>query len=140
MAQKIKDVMTNAPVTVAGAMSVVEAARRMRDDNIGSVVVTDGDRLLGIVTDRDLVVRVLAEGHDPRQTTLEGICTVELTTVTPEDDVETAVKLMRDKAVRRLPVIERAGHPVGMVSLGDLAVEKDPDSALGQISRAPANN
>ncbi len=140
MGQKIKEVMTGSPVTVPGAMSVVEAAQRMREEDIGDVVVVDGDRLLGIVTDRDLVVRVLAQGHDPRQTTLAGICTRELTTVTEEDDVETAVKLMREKAVRRLPVIARAGRPVGIVSLGDLAVEKDPNSALGQISRAPAHN
>jgi CBS domain-containing protein len=140
MAQKIKDVMTRNPVMLPGGMSVLEAARRMRDESIGDIVVVDGDHVLGIVTDRDLVVRVLAEGHDPRQSTLEGICTRDLTTVTPEDDVDTAVTLMREKSIRRLPVIERAGRPVGIVSLGDLAQEKDPQSALGQISQAPANN
>ncbi len=140
MAQKIKDVMTRSPVMLPGGMSIVEAARRMRDENIGDVIVVDGDHIVGIVTDRDLVVRVLANGHDPRQTTVEGVCSRELTTVMPEDDFDTAVKLMREKSIRRLPVVEKAGRPVGIVSLGDLAEEKDPHSALGQISQAPPNN
>ncbi len=140
MAQKIKDVMTRNVVALPGTTSALEAARHMRDKAIGDVVVTDGEHLIGIVTDRDLVVRVLAEGRDPAHTTLEGICSRELTTVTPDDEFDAAVKLMRAKSIRRLPVIERAGRPVGIVSLGDLALEKDPGSALGEISSAPPNN
>jgi CBS domain-containing protein len=84
------------------------------------------------------VVRILAEGRDPAATTLADISSHDLTTVSPEDSVEQAVQLMREKAIRRLPVVED-GRPVGIVSLGDLAVERDPDSALGEISAAPPN-
>ena len=85
-----------------------------------------------------VVVRVVAEGRDMANTRLQDICSQELTTISPDKAVDEAVRLMRDKAIRRLPVVEH-GKPVGVVSIGDLALEKDPDSALGEISGAPAN-
>jgi CBS domain-containing protein len=138
MAQYLRDIMTQKPLTVETTDTVTAAARSMRDGNIGDVVVLEDGRIQGILTDRDIVVRVLAEGRDPAQTTVGEICSRELTTMSPMDPIGEAVKIMRDKAIRRLPVVE-GERPVGIVSLGDLAVERDPESTLGGISAAPPN-
>ena len=138
MAHSIRDVMTAHPITLPAASSVVEAARAMRDSNIGDVIVVENDQICGIVTDRDITVRGVAEGRNISRLKLADICSRVLTTVSPMDSVDDAVQLMREKAIRRLPVIE-GGKPVGMVSLGDLALTQDPHSALGNISAAPAN-
>ena len=138
MAQYLREIMTQKPVTVQATDTVVAAARSMRDGNIGDVVVVDNDQIQGILTDRDIVVRALAEGRDPARTTVGEICSRELTTLSPNDAIGDAEKVMRDRAIRRLPVVE-GGRPVGIVSLGDLAVEKNPDSTLGGISAAPPN-
>ncbi|MFE9774690.1 CBS domain-containing protein [Streptomyces sp. NPDC005931] len=138
MAQHVRDIMTSAPVSVGPQTSVAEVARIMRDRDLGAVLVTDGDRLRGLVTDRDLVVRAVAQGGDPEDTTVAGACSEDLVTVGPDDDLDRAVRLMREHAVRRVPVVE-GGHAVGVVSLGDAALERDPDSALGDISVARPN-
>jgi CBS domain-containing protein len=138
MAQYLRDIMTQRPVTVQASDTVVAAARSMRDGNIGDVVVVDNDQIQGILTDRDIVVRALAEGRDPGRTTVGEICSRELTTLSPNDAIGDAEKVMRERAIRRLPVVE-GGRPVGIVSLGDLAVERSPDSTLGGISAAPPN-
>jgi CBS domain-containing protein len=130
--------MTAPPVTVEPQASVTDVARLMRDEDIGAVLVTDEDRLRGLVSDRDLVVRALAEGEDPGQTTVASACSDDLVTVGPDDELDLVVRVMREHAVRRVPVVEE-GRPVGIVSLGDLAVERDPDSALGDISAAKGN-
>ena len=126
------------PVALPGTASVHEAARAMRDADIGDVIVIENDRVCGIITDRDIVVRTVAEARDPATTTLADICSHPLLMVSPTDSVEEAVRLMRTHALRRLPVVE-GGQPVGIVALGDLAVERDPGSALGDISAAPPN-
>jgi CBS domain-containing protein len=136
MAQQIRDLMTPNPVVLPGTASVHEAARAMRDAEIGDVIVLEQNQVCGIVTDRDIVVRMVAEARDPANTTLADLCSHALVTVRPTDTLEDAVRLMRTHAIRRLPVVE-GGQAVGMVSLGDLAVERDPDSALGAISGAP---
>jgi CBS domain-containing protein len=138
MPQRIHDVMTPNPVSLQGTASVREAARAMRDQDIGDVIVIENNQICGIVTDRDIVVRTVAEARDPAATTLADICSHALTTVSPDDSIEQAVRLMREKAIRRLPVVE-GGRAVGIVSLGDLAIERDPESALGEISAAPPN-
>jgi CBS domain-containing protein len=138
MAQLVRDVMTPNPTALPATSSLVEAALAMRDFDVGDVLVLDNGRVCGIVTDRDIVVRAIANGNYPATVTLGEICSRDLTTLSPTDSVEDAVSLMRQKAIRRLPVVEH-GRPVGIVSLGDLAVEKDPDSALSDISSAPPN-
>ena len=138
MAQYLREIMTQKPVTVQATDTVVAAARSMRDGNIGDVVVVDNGQIQGILTDRDIVVRALAEGRDPARTTVGEICSRELTTLSPNDAIGDAEKTMRARAIRRLPVVE-GGRPVGIVSLGDLAVERSPDSTLGGISAAPPN-
>jgi CBS domain-containing protein len=137
-AQTIRDVMTSSPTTLPKSASVLDAARTMRDSDIGDVIVMDNGQVCGIVTDRDVVIRTVAEGRNPSTTKLADICSQELTTVSPTDSVDQAVQLMRRKAVRRLPVVEN-GRAIGIVSLGDLAQERDPQSALGHISSAPPN-
>jgi CBS domain-containing protein len=138
MAQQIRELMTPNPVALPGTASVHEAARAMRDAQIGDVIVIENNQVCGIVTDRDIVVRILAETRDPATTTLADICSHSIVTVTPTESVEEAVRLMRTHAIRRLPVVD-GGQAVGIVSLGDLAVERDPGSALGKISGAPPN-
>jgi CBS domain-containing protein len=138
MVQKVRDVMTRDPVTVSKDAPIVEAARLMRDRGIGDVIVTDGDAAQGIVTDRDIVIRGVAEGADPAQLRVEQVVTGDLAAVGPDDPVDRAIHLMRDRAIRRVPVVE-SGKPVGVVSIGDLAVERDPDSALADISEEPPN-
>ncbi|CAL9624278.1 MULTISPECIES: CBS domain-containing protein [Streptomyces] len=138
MTQHVRDVMTAAPVAVGTLTGVGEVAQRMRDEDIGAVLVTERDELRGLVTDRDLAVRVLAEGLDPARTTVREVCSPRLVTVSPDDESGRAVALMRRHALRRLPVVAD-GETVGMVALGDLAVEHDPESALGEISASAAN-
>lgn len=132
----IGEVMTPMPVTLPPSASIVEAAQMMRDEGIGDVLVVDGDRLAGLVTDRDLVVRCLAEVADMGRATVGQVCTPEVLTLSPDNLVEDAVALMREQAIRRVPVVQD-GRPVGIVSLGDLAMERDPGSALADISSAP---
>ena len=134
----VQDVMTPDPITLPLSAPLIDAAKMMRDVGIGDVVVVDGDEVLGIVTDRDIVVRGIADGCDAQSTTLIDICSRDLTTVSPDDQVGTAVRLMRENAIRRLPVVAR-GRPVGIVTLGDLALEQDRGSALADVSAAPPN-
>ena len=135
MATPVREIMARNPITLPSDASALDASRRMRDDDVGDVMVADVDNLLGIVTDRDLVVRVLAEGRDPAQTPLADVFTGEILSVGPDDDTDAAARLMRENAVRRLPVVE-AGKLVGLVSIGDLAIEEDERSALADISAA----
>jgi CBS domain-containing protein len=139
MAERIRDVMTTHPETLPESTTVREAAETMRANDIGDVVVVDENGTLsGILTDRDIVVRVVAEGRDPRATRIGDIASRDLTAVSPDDPVGRAVQLMRDKAIRRLPAVDQ-GKPVGIVSIGDLALDRDPGSALADISAAPPN-
>lgn len=138
MTMAIRDVMTPEPVCVGPQASVAEAARKMREVDSGAILVTEGDELRGLVTDRDIVVRAIAEGRDPTQTPVRDICSAQLESLSPNDDVDRAVQLMRDRHVRRIPVVE-SGHAVGIVSIGDLALARDEHSALADISGAPGN-
>lgn len=139
MEQSIKEVMTLDPIALPATTTVAEAGRAMRDANIGDVlVVDDNEHMCGIVTDRDIVVRAVAEDLNPAEVRLGDICSGDLATIEATEPVEEAVRLMREKALRRLPVIDH-DRPVGVVSLGDLAMDRDPGSALADISAAPAN-
>ena len=139
MTQTIQDVMTPNPITLPGDSTAVDAAKKMREADIGPILVVDDGTVEGIVTDRDIVVRVVAEGKDPAKTDLRSICTQQLVTLEPDSPVGSAIAMMKEKAVRRVPVV-KDGHAVGIVTLGDLASEREPKSALGKISEAPPNN
>ena len=135
----VKEIMTRDPVRMEVDTTLDRAARVMRDEDIGDVVVFDNDRLVGVVTDRDIVVRAVADDIAPHDTTLGFVVSRDLVTVTPDATAHDAALLMREKAVRRLLVCDDKGL-VGIVSLGDLAVDIDPDSVLGGISGAAPNN
>ena len=139
MAQAVREVMTENVVTLPGSAPLAEAAQRMRDADIGDVIVMEGDSMCGVVTDRDIVVRAIALGKDPQSSALSEICSHQVVTVGPDDSIDHAAQVMRDRAVRRLPVVE-GGRPVGIVSIGDLAIERDSSSALADISAAEGNN
>lgn len=138
MAQNVRDVMTADPLLLQKDATVTEAAMAMKGQDIGDVLVMDGEQLFGIVTDRDITVRCVAESKDPQTTRLGDIASTDLTTCEPGHDVHQAVEAVSQKAIRRLPVIEN-GKPVGIVSIGDLAEDRDPESALADVSAAPAN-
>jgi CBS domain-containing protein len=138
MATKIRQVMVPRPVIVRPDCTVTEAAQLMRDGDIGDVIVQDGPRVAGILTDRDIVIRAVADDRAPADVTVGEICSADLLTVGPEDPIDRAVQLMREGAIRRLPVAED-GRVVGIITLGDLAIERDEDTALADISAAEPN-
>ena len=134
--QTVRDVMTTNVVYLPSETTLAEAARTMREQDIGDVVVADGQSLTGLVTDRDIVVRAVAERFDPASTTIGEIVSRDLVTVRPDDSIHAAALLMRDNAVRRVLVCDEDKGLVGILSIGDLAEQIDPDSVLGGISRA----
>ncbi|MFL5825068.1 MAG: CBS domain-containing protein [Thermoleophilaceae bacterium] len=136
--QKISEIMTGDPVTVERDTPIAEVARQMRQADTGAILVTENGRLFGIVTDRDIAVRAVADGLDP-DTPVGEITTTNLRTLSPDDTVDDAIALMREDDVRRIPIVD-GDRPVGIVSLGDLAIERDEDSVLADISSEPANN
>jgi CBS domain-containing protein len=139
MAHTIRDVMTPNPICLAPDATAVDAARAMRDSDVGNVIVVEGDTIKGIVTDRDIVVRSVADGTNPAECKLSQICTGDVKTLSPDDSSDKALQVMREHAVRRVPVVE-GGKPVGVVALGDLADDKDVDGTVEKISAAPPNN
>jgi CBS domain-containing protein len=130
MAQ-IRDVMTTNPTTVERSTSVLEAAKVMAGEDVGPLPVTEGGRLVGIITDRDVVVRVLAEERDAQATTVGDICSSDLVTVTPEDELDQALRKMASAQVRRLPVVE-GDRIIGIVAQADVA-RQAPEQQTGEI-------
>lgn len=137
MVQRVADVMTPAPTSVDATDTIEAAARAMASGDVGALIVESESRIVGIITDRDIVVRGLAEGRG-LDATVGEIASDQVVTVGPGDPVATAVAVMRDAAVRRVPVMD-GDTVVGIVSIGDLAVERDPSSALADISEEPPN-
>jgi CBS domain-containing protein len=134
--REIRQLMTAAPDAIRTTDTLQEAARLMRTKDIGDVLVEDGQgTLAGIITDRDVAIRATAEGADPKTTTVEGIFTHDITALAPTDTVHDAVRMMRARNVRRLPVVE-GGKAIGIISLGDISVETAPSSILADISTA----
>ncbi|TYK49611.1 CBS domain-containing protein [Actinomadura decatromicini] len=140
MPPRVSDVMTAQPLTLPLDATLYEAARIMRDEGIGDVLVTFAGRLCGVVTDRDIVVRGVAESRDASRTPLGDVCTADLTTLNPDDDTGTAARLMAEQAVRRLPVVDAEHRPIGILCIGDLAVADGQRGPLSAISKAPPNN
>ena len=134
---QVRDIMTAAPETVTLDTPLTGAARLMAHRDIGDVIVIEPgtQRVAGIVTDRDIAIRAIAEGRNPDSTTVEEIFSRDLVAASPDDSVGRVIELMEDLKVRRLPVVE-ADRAVGIVSLGDLAVETNVGSALAEISSA----
>src|SRR5690348_13880662 len=132
MARSIRDLMTNNPRSLESGSSVMEAARLMRDEDTGIVPVVEGERLVGTVTDRDIAIRVVAEGRSPESVTVGEIASRELVTIDPQQDLDEALRLMARHQVRRLPVVEEDGKLVGIVAQADVAKHAS-DSETGEV-------
>jgi len=139
MKRTVSEVMTRTVVALPDETNLLGAAQAMRDRDIGDVVVTRQGVLTGLATDRDIVIRGVAEGLDPSTTRLSDVVSGPPVAIVEDATISDAAALMSTKAVRRLVVTDRHGNLSGIVSLGDLAAEKDPHSALGAISAAPPN-
>ncbi|HEX8121818.1 MAG TPA: CBS domain-containing protein [Solirubrobacteraceae bacterium] len=139
MATSINEVMTHDPRTVSADSTLTDAARFMRDDDLGALVVEREGSIAGIVTDRDIVVGAIADGRDPSSTRVADVATDTVVTVTPDQSVEDVRRLMREHDVRRI-VVEQGGRAAGIVALGDLAVDGDAEAELTDISAASPNN
>jgi CBS domain-containing protein len=131
MGKSIQEVMTSNPTTVEAGGTVVEAAKIMKQEDVGIVPIVEGDRLVGTVTDRDIAVRIVAEGKDPQSTSVGEIASTDLVTVDPQHDLDEALRLMASHQVRRLPVVE-GGRLVGIVAQADVAREAD-DKKTGDL-------
>jgi CBS domain-containing protein len=127
----VKDVMTANPRTIAPSTSIQEAAKLMRDDDVGSLPIVENDKLVGILTDRDIVIRAVAEGRF--DATAGELASRELVTVDPEQPLEEAARLMAQHQVRRLPVTEEDGRLVGMLAQADVATHGGEDARTGQM-------
>ena len=132
MGQSIQEIMTSNPSTIEPNQSVVEAARIMKQEDAGVVPVTENGRLTGMVTDRDIAIRVVAEGKDPQSTTVGEVASTNLVTLDPQQDLDEALRLMAQHQVRRLPVVEEDGRLVGVVAQADIARTGD-DAKTGQV-------
>lgn len=139
MANIVSDVMTRNPVTIEEEQSVQQAARLMRDNDTGAIIVMSDGQVTGIITDRDIAVRCVAESGDIAAAVRQFCTAGDVTTVAPDTSLDQAVQMMRSNAIRRLPVVE-GNRAVGIISIGDLAIERDSTSALADISAAPANS
>ncbi len=136
---RVSDVMTKQVVYLPAETPLDEAARVMKESDIGDVVVTDGATLAGMLTDRDIVVRAVAERADPTSTTIGSIITREVVMIEQHCTASEAAGLMRERNIRRVLVCDNDRKLVGIISLGDLAMQLDPSSALSDISEAAPN-
>jgi CBS domain-containing protein len=132
MGQNIKDVMTSDPCTIDADKSVAYAAKMMRDEDVGLAPIVEGDKLIGMLTDRDIAIRVVAEGRDPGQVTVSEVASKHVVTIDPQQDLDEALRIMAKHQVRRLPVVEEDGRLVGVVAQADVA-RKGDDSRTGEL-------
>ena len=132
MGKGIRDVMTPNPNAIDADKPVAHAAKMMRDEDVGLAPIVEGDRLVGALTDRDIVTRVVAEGKDPEATSVREVASTEIVTVDPEQDLDEAVRLMAQHQVRRIPVVEEDGRLVGVVAQADVARQSD-DRQTGEV-------
>ena len=138
MGKDIRGVMTSNPRTVEADKPVADAAKLMRDEDVGLAPVVEGDRLVGTLTDRDIAIRVVAEGKDPASTTVREVASTEVVTVKPEQDLDEALRLMAEHQVRRVPVVEEDGRLIGVVAQADVARQSDEQQTgelVGEISQ-----
>ena len=129
--KQVREAMTPDPTSIEPAATVVEAAKLMESEDVGSLPVVDAGRLVGIVTDRDIAVRLIARGDDPRSVTVSAIASRNPETASPAQDLDSALKLMAHRQIRRLPVTE-GDHLVGMLAQADLA-EEAPTQKTGKL-------
>ena len=129
---QIRDLMTDNPRTIDAEKPVAYAAKMMRDEDVGLAPIVQGDRLVGTLTDRDIAIRVVAEGRDPESTTVREVASTDLVTIDPEQSLDEALRLMAKHQVRRLPVVEEDGRLVGVLAQADVARHGE-DRETGQV-------
>jgi CBS domain-containing protein len=132
MGKGIREVMTSNPCTIDADKPISYAAKMMRDEDVGLAPVVEGDRLVGTLTDRDIAIRVVAEGHDPDSTKVKDVASKDVVTIDPQQSLDEALRLMAEHQVRRLPVVEEDGRVVGVVAQADVARLAD-DRKTGEI-------
>jgi CBS domain-containing protein len=140
MEKTCQDIMTEQPVCCAPEETVQQAAGLMKEQNVGSLPVCDsGKRLAGIITDRDIALKVVAEGRDPRNTPIRDVMTTEVFTCRPQDSLEDALQTMRKQQVRRIPIVDQDRRVVGIIAQADIATRlRAPDKTaevVAEISR-----
>jgi CBS domain-containing protein len=132
VAKKISELMSPNPCTIEADKPVAYAARMMKEEDVGLAPVVEGERLVGTLTDRDIVIRVVAEGKDPQAVTVREVASTDLVTIDPQQDLDEALRLMAGNQVRRLPVVEEDGRLVGVVAQADVAREAK-DKQTGEL-------
>src|SRR4029079_16876025 len=132
MPQNIRDVMTSNLCTIDAEQSVAYAAKMMREEDVGLAPIVEGDKLIGMLTDRDIATRVAAEGRDPDHVKVRDVASTQLLTIDPQQDLDEALRMMAKHQVRRLPVVEEDGRLVGVVAQADVAQEGD-DARTGEV-------
>jgi CBS domain-containing protein len=135
---RIRGFMTPYVVSVQIHDTLADAAHAMRQHDVGDGIVLNGEQLFGILTDRDVIVRGIAEKYQPDVTEVKDIASEHVTSVSPEDYVDDAMQIMKDHAIRRLPVVENH-RVIGIISLGDVVLQEEPETPLANISAAPPN-
>ena len=138
MGKSIQDVMTQNPCAIDADQPVSYAAKMMKDEDVGLAPIVEGDRLVGALTDRDITVRVVAEGKDPQTVKVREVASTDVVTVDPQQNLDEALTLMARHQVRRLPVVEEDGRLVGVVAQADVADEAKPKKVgelVEEISR-----
>jgi CBS domain-containing protein len=132
MGKTVRDAMTSKPCTIDAGKDVAYAAKMLKDEDVGVAPIVEGDQLVGVLTDRDIAVKVVAEGKDPKSTTVREVATTNVVTVDPHHDLDEALRLMAKHQVRRLPVVEEDGKIVGILAQADVALAGD-DAKTGQV-------
>jgi CBS domain-containing protein len=132
MGKTIQELMTPNPRTVEADRPIVESAKLMRDEDIGMVPIVEGEKLIGTITDRDITIKVVADGKDPSTTTVREVASTNLVTIDPQQDLDEALRLMAKHQVRRLPVVEEDGKLIGVVAQADVA-RHSSDAQTGEL-------
>src|SRR5438876_12345965 len=132
MPQNIRDVMTSNPCTIDAEKSVAYAAKMMREEDVGLAPIVEGDKLIGMLTDRDIAIRVVAEERDPGQVKVRDVASKQVVTIDPQQDLDEALRIMAMHQVRRLAVVEEDGRLVGVVAQADVA-RKGDDKKTGKL-------
>ncbi len=132
MPKTIRELMTKNPCSIDADKPVAYAAKMMRDEDVGLAPIVEGQKLIGTLTDRDIAIRVVAEGKDPQSTTVREVATTRLVTIDPDQDLDDALRLMAKNQVRRLPVVEEDGKLAGVVAQADVARHAS-DQQTGEV-------
>ena len=132
MGKHMRELMTPNPCAIDADKSVAYAAKMLRDEDVGLAPIVEGERLVGTLTDRDIAIRVVAEGRDPESTTVREVASTDLVTVDPQQDLDEALRLMAEHQVRRLPVVEEDGRLIGVVAQADIARQRN-DAKTGEV-------